>query len=56
MHYKQPSATYDSKTGKWIETEFGRTQNARVNARLANDPAAMKMLLNRLAVILKENQ
>lgn len=52
----EPCATYNTTTGKWIETDFGRAQNARVNAILANNPAAMKMVLDRLAVILGEEE
>ena len=56
MSNLEPCSRYDNTTGKWIETDFGRAQNARVNARIANDPVAQKILLDRLAVILKEQE
>jgi|DEB0MinimDraft_3_1074331.scaffolds.fasta_scaffold01536_4 hypothetical protein len=52
----QPCATYDKTTGKWATTAYGQAQNAKVNQLLANDPAALRIVLDRLAVILKQEE
>ena len=56
MRDVEPTATYNKATGKWTTTPYGHAQNARVNARLASDPAALKVVVDRLVVILKEQE
>ena len=49
-------AIYNPTTGQWVTTPFGHAQTARVNARLASDPAALKVVVDRLVVILEEEK